>query len=287
MGDTIYANVLMVGAAWQDGLVPVSLDAMLRAIELNGIEVEKNKRAFTWGRIAAQDIKSVTNLLDGELGNVVETLDAMIERRRAFLVDYQDEALAERYSSLVAKVRAAEAAVSEGNALTNATAQALFRLLSYKDEYEVARLHTNRAFHENLRNDFGDGAKLRFHLAPPLLSGKHDARGRPLKREFGAWVLPLFRVLAKMRRLRGTAFDFFGYTAERRMERQLIVEFEATIETVLAQLDTANVDEAAGIVAAFLDIRGFGPVKEESVAKTRGQVADLLDNFAKSASKAA
>ena len=287
MGDTIYANVLMVGAAWQKSLVPVSLDALLRAIELNGIDVEKNKRAFTWGRIAAHDMPSIEKLLAGEFANVVETLDAMIERRRAFLVGYQDEALAERYTSLVAKVREAEAAVSRGDALTTATARAWFRMLSYKDEYEVARLHTDRAFHDKLRKEFGDKAKLRFHLAPPLLSGERDARGRPLKREFGAWMLPVFHVLARLRRLRGTVFDVFGYTAERRMERQLIAEFEATVETVLERLDATKVDDAVDVIEAWLEIRGFGPVKEASVGETRKSVAGLLGNLAESESKAA
>ena len=287
MGDTIYANVMMVGAAWQKGLVPLSLEALLRAIELNGVKIEENKQAFTWGRIAAHDPAAIDRLLDDSAKNVVETLDAMIERRRAFLVDYQDEALAERYTSLVAKVRAAEATVSQGDALTLATAQAWFRLLSYKDEYEVARLHADTAFHDRLRKDFGDKAKLRFHLAPPLLGGRRDARGRPLKREFGAWMLPLFRVLAKLRRVRGTALDVFGYTAERRMERQLIVDFETTVETVLEQLETTNVDKAVDVVAAWLDIRGFGPVKEESVARTRERIAGLLGDFAKPESKAA
>jgi indolepyruvate ferredoxin oxidoreductase len=160
-------------------------------------------------------------------------------------------------------------------------------MLSYKDEYEVARLHTDSAFHDKLRNDFGNSARLRFHLAPPLLGGKRDARGRPLKREFGAWILPLFRVLAKLRRLRGTAFDVFGHTAERRMERQLICEFEATVETVLERLDATNAGEAVDVIEAWLEIRGFGPVKEESVEKTRKRVAELLDDLAESESKAA
>ncbi len=287
MGDTIYANVLMVGAAWQSGLVPVSSDALMRAIELNGVNIDENKRAFTWGRIAAHDISAVRGLLDGGSTNVVETLDAMIERRRAFLVDYQDEALARRYTALVARVRAAEAAVDDRHPLTSATARAWFRLLSYKDEYEVARLHTRAAFHDEVRQDFGEGARLRFHLAPPLLSRKRDARGRPLKKEFGAWILPLFRVLARLKRLRGTAFDVFGYTAERRMERQLIADFESLIDDLLAGLDGTNRDDAAAIVEQFLEIRGFGPVKEESVETVRKRIATMREKFTKSDAQAA
>ncbi len=287
MGDTIYANVLMVGAAWQNGLVPVSLEALLRAIELNGINVDENKRAFTWGRIAAHDAAAVHDLLAGETTNVIETLDAMIARRRAFLVDYQDESLADRYASLVAGVRAAEEAVDDRRPLTTGVARAYFRLLSYKDEYEVARLHTRAAFLDELRRDFGKGAKLRFHLAPPLLGGQRDARGRPLKKEFGAWILPVFRILARLRRLRGTAFDLFGYTAERRMERQLIAEFEALVDELLASLDDANRDAAAAIVEQYLEIRGFGPVKEVAVDTVRERIAAMRDKFAESGAQAA
>ena len=278
MGDTIYANVMMVGAAWQLGLVPVSLDALLRAIELNGIKIDENKNAFTWGRVAAHDPEAIRRLLDGH-DNIVETTDSMIERRRAFLVDYQDQALGDRYLELVSRVRAAEAETSDSTRLTTAIAQAYFRLLGYKDEYEVARLHTDASFLEQLREDFGQNAKLRFHLAPPLLGGKLDARGRPRKREFGAWILPLFRVLARMRRLRGTVLDVFGYTAERRMERQLIVEFEETIERVLAALNAGNIDVAIDIANAYRDMRGFGPVKEQAVAEGRQRIDGLLNKL--------
>ena len=278
MGDTIYANVMMVGAAWQLGLVPVSLEALLRAIELNGIKVEENTQAFTWGRIAAHDPSAIERLLDGH-DNVVETTESMIERRRAFLVDYQDEALGERFIELISRVRAAEAELGDSTLLTQAIAQAYFRLLSYKDEYEVARLHSDPSFLEQLREDFGKGAKLRFHLAPPLLGGKPDARGRPRKREFGGWILPLFRMLARLRRLRGTALDVFGYTAERRMERQLIVEFEQTIERVVAALDAGNIDVAVDIANAYRDMRGFGPVKDLAVTAGRERVDELLDKL--------
>ena len=211
MGDTIFANIIMAGAAWQRGLVPVSLDALLRAIELNGVRTEENTKAFQWGRIAAHDPDAIARLLNGD-NNVVETLERMIERRRAFLVDYQDSRLADRYAAMVGKVRSAESGIAEDAPLTEAVANAYFRLLSYKDEYEVARLHARPEFLENLRAEYGEKTRLRFHLAPPLLGGKLDARGRPQKREFGAWILPFFRVLARLRGLRGTAFDVFGYT---------------------------------------------------------------------------
>ena len=249
------------------------------AIELNGVKIEENRKAFTWGRIASHDPATLEQMLGDGAGKVADTLDAMIDRRRSFLVDYQDNNLADRYVGLVQRVREAEAGLDAGSRLTNATARAWFRLLAYKDEYEVARLHADPAFLEKLQADFGRKSKLRFHLAPPLLSGKRDARGRPLKREFGAWILPVFRMLARLRRLRGTPFDVFGYTAERRMERQLIVEFEETIDRILAALDSGTLDGAVEVVEAFLDIRGFGPVKEEAVAVAREHIAELLSNL--------
>jgi indolepyruvate ferredoxin oxidoreductase len=287
MGDTIYANMMMVGAAWQRGLIPLSLDALMRAIELNGVKIEENRKAFAWGRIASHDSSALEQALGDGAGKVTDTLDAMIDRRRKFLIDYQDEGLADRYTELVQRVRDAEAALDAGSRLTNATARASFRLLAYKDEYEVARLHTDPAFLESLGADFGRKSKLRFHLAPPLLSRKRDARGRPLKRAFGAWILPVFRVLAKLRRLRGTPFDIFGYTAERRMERQLIVEFEETVERILAALHPGSLDPAVEVVEAFLDIRGFGPVKEEAVVAARERVTGLLANLEQSEREAA
>ncbi|MDH5455264.1 MAG: indolepyruvate ferredoxin oxidoreductase family protein, partial [Gammaproteobacteria bacterium] len=169
MGDTIYANVIMVGCAWQQGLVPVSLEALLRAIELNGIKIEANKQAFDWGRVAAHDPARIDRLLGRERDARDDTLDEMIEARRAFLVGYQDEALAERYTALLARVRVADAATGGDDALSRAVAQAWFRLLSYKDEYEVARLQSSPEFLETILQDFGNAAKLRFHLAPPLL----------------------------------------------------------------------------------------------------------------------
>ena len=266
LGDTIYSNVIMVGCAWQQGLIPVSLAALLRAIELNGIKIEENKQAFAWGRIAAHNAAAIERILDGS-SHELETLDRMVERRRAFLKDYQDKALADRYVALVNRAREAESAVSDDNKLATAIAKSYFRLLSYKDEYEVARLHTDENFLASLRRDYGDRAKLRFHLAPPILNGKRDARGRPLKKEFGTWILPLFRLLASLKKLRGTAFDIFGYTAERRMERQLIATFEDTVEDILLHLEPNTIEQACGHIDAYLDIRGYGPVKEEAVRK--------------------
>ena len=272
MGDTIYANVLLLGCAWQAGLVPVSLEALHRAIELNGVKIEANKQAFTWGRIAATDRQAIDSMVDDADTPALETLDGMIARRREFLVDYQDEKLAQRYVDLVEKTRAAESTLSDSSELSEAVARSYFRLLSYKDEYEVARLHTRKAFLNSIRRDFGSKARLRFHLAPPILNAGIDARGRPRKKEFGAWILPVFRVLAKLRRLRGTAFDLFGKTAERRMERELIREFETMLNEILPLLTADTQSEASGLFRRYLDIRGYGPVKEASVREVRAQL---------------
>ena len=272
MGDTIYANVLLVGCAWQLGLIPVSLQALERAIELNGVKIEENRRAFTWGRIAAATPDALRQLMTGGIGQTAETLEAIVERRAEFLAGYQDEALAERYRERITRVRDTEAAVSDDDSLSRAVAKSYFKLLSYKDEYEVARLHTRQEFLDSIRRDFGADAKLQFHLAPPVLSSAVDARGRPRKKTFGRWMLPVFRLLAAMRRVRGTVFDVFGYTAERRMERALITEFEGLVDDLLADLRADNVARSTELAAAWMDIRGYGPVKEESVHDVRQRI---------------
>jgi indolepyruvate ferredoxin oxidoreductase len=274
MGNTIYANVLLLGAAWQLGMVPVSLPALMRAIELNGVEPDKNKLAFSWGRLAVANPEKLQAALHKEDRNRnEETLGEVIDRRARFLAEYQDELLAKRYADLVNKAHKAELALNGTGTFADAIARSYFKLLSYKDEYEVARLHTQTGFLDKVRRDFGKDARVRFHLAPPILNSSRDARGRPRKKEFGAWMIPLFRVLAGLRGLRGTRLDVFGYTAERRMERALIGEFEANVDKLLADLDVGNIDEATSIVRLYMDIRGYGPVKEQAVADTRAKIA--------------
>ena len=272
LGDTIYANVLLLGFAWQSGLVPVSLAALMRAIELNAVAVENNKLAFSWGRMAAIEPGQMAHVLNRDADDD-KTLDSVVARRSQFLVEYQDERLAARFETRVAAVREQEAALGGDGKLADAVARAYFKLLSYKDEYEVARLHTRKDFIDSVRSEFGAKAKFRFHLAPPILNAGKDARGRPRKKEFGAWILPVFRVLAKLRGLRGTAFDIFGYTAERRMERALISEFESLLDEIMMVVDAGKLPDATRIVAMFMDIRGYGPVKEESVILVRQRVA--------------
>ncbi|MGI9270383.1 MAG: indolepyruvate ferredoxin oxidoreductase family protein [Woeseiaceae bacterium] len=274
MGNTIFANVLLLGCAWQQGAIPVSLDAMMRAIELNAVEVDKNKRAFSWGRIAAIHPERIEKLVrDDSAANDDKDLDHIVERRADFLVGYQNQSLADRYTALIGRVRDAEQALSGNDELSEAVARSYFKLLSYKDEYEVARLHTRTDFLASVRHEFGKNAKVRFHLAPPLLNGRKDARGRPRKKEFGAWMVPVFRLLSSMRGLRGGVFDVFGLTAERRTERRLITEFEQTVDRLMSVLDAENLQDAANVIRLYMDIRGYGPVKELAVEDVRSRIA--------------
>ncbi|ASP19334.1 2-oxoacid ferredoxin oxidoreductase [Antarctobacter heliothermus] len=278
LGDTVFANVLMLGAAWQAGLVPLSEAALMRAIELNGVKPDVNKQAFHWGRVAVNDPQAVEKIA-GTQAQPVQTLEQMIDRRAAFLVDYQSSAWAQTYRDALTPVIAAETQVAGApGALTEAAAKGLFKLMSYKDEYEVARLHTQTGFIEGLKDRFEGEFTVKHHLAPPMLSKGTDARGRPLKRVFGPWVQVAFRQLARMKRLRGTALDVFGWTEERRMERALITEYRALLDRLVAGLTADNRDEAARIAGMVMEIRGFGPVKAEAVDKTRARIdAAIVD----------
>ncbi|WP_342709351.1 indolepyruvate ferredoxin oxidoreductase family protein [Bradyrhizobium sp. B124] len=272
LGDSVYANVMMLGFAWQQGLVPVSLDALTRAIELNGVAVERNKQALAWGRIAFADPEFLK--ADGAAANAPETLEQMIARRADFLRDYQDEAYAARYRTTVDRVRRAEAALGS-ETLTDAVARSLFKLMAYKDEYEVARLHMQTGFLETLKHEFDGDFTVQYHLAPPLLPARLDARGRPRKRAFGQWIQTPLRLLARLKGLRGTPFDVFGYTAERLAERELIGWYEALIETMLGKLDATHLPDLVALAKAPMEIRGYGPVKDEAIEKTKAEVARL------------
>ena len=335
MGDAIAANLFMLGYAWQQGLVPLSLDAIMRAVELNAAAVEMNKTAFAWGRLAVVEPAAVAEAAgvirnaptraeatprelpllpptpseghesglsprDADLraedelrhvpasaaGDVAflplddlrlsRSLDELVSRRVAFLTDYQNAAYARRYADFVAKVRAAEHAAAPGATdLSEAVARYFFKLMAYKDEYEVARLYTSGEFRRRLEQQFDGDYKVHFHLAPPLLA-KKNAKGELIKREYGPWVFTAFRLLARLRGLRGTMLDVFGYTAERRGERQLIARYQATIEGLLDRLDGENVGLAAEIASIPEQIRGYGHVKEAHLHKARAREAQLL-----------
>jgi len=274
-GDTVFANVIMLGIAWQRGLVPVSSQALMRAIELNGVAIEQNKQAFASGRLAAADRQFVTSLLEQPAPE--ETLDQIISRRVDFLTAYQDATYADRYLKFVSQIRAAEERqVPNSQTLTSAVARSLFKLMAYKDEYEVARLHMETGFREKLRGEFEGDFSIKYHLAPPILSFGKDARGRPLKRQFGSWIQPAFRLLARLKFLRGTRFDVFGYTHERRMERSLIDWYEKLVTDLMPWISPETIEQLAKIAAGPMDIRGYGPVKLEAVAKVQKETEDWL-----------
>jgi indolepyruvate ferredoxin oxidoreductase len=283
MGDAIATNLFMLGAAWQKGLIPLSAAAIERAIELNGVAVEMNKRSFAWGRLAVVDPAYVDEVAapllrkEGPQTAVARTLEDVVARRVAFLTDYQDAAYARRYRDLVERVRQAEQARAKGReGLAEAVARNYFKLLAYKDEYEVARLYTSGEFEQKLRRQFDGDFTLRFHLAPPLIARRDQETGQLQKREFGPWVLPLFRILARMKGLRGGAFDIFGRTAERRMERQLVADYEAVVGELIGGLDHDNHALAFQIAELPDKIRGFGHVKERNVKAVRAELDRLL-----------
>jgi indolepyruvate ferredoxin oxidoreductase len=270
LGDSIAANLFTLGLAWQKGLVPISRAAIEQAVRLNGVAVNLNLAAFEWGRRAAADAEAVRAVIGAKGTAKSETLEEMVARRVAFLTAYQDAAYAESYRSFVEKVRAAS------EALAPAVARNLFKLMAYKDEYEVARLYTDGSFAENLKAQFTGDVTLKFHLAPPLLGRTDPVSGKPLKTEFGPWMMTVFRVLARMRRLRGTAFDIFGRTVERRMERRLIAEYRAMIDELLRHPQRLADPAALELASLPQTIRGFGHVKEANVAKAKAREAELL-----------
>ncbi|MGH8033251.1 MAG: indolepyruvate ferredoxin oxidoreductase family protein [Luteimonas sp.] len=356
MGNAIAANLMMLGHAWQKGLVPLSFDSIMRAVELNGAAIEMNKTAFAWGRLGAIDPDAVNTaagivrnprtsaeatpnalpmlppqpsegresglsdalspmrsedelrhlpahaeaaslLPPGEGGaqrrmregseNTVaflplddarlsRNLDELIARRRSFLTDYQNAAYATRYTDFVARVRAAEQAKAPGSTdLSEAVARYFFKLMAYKDEYEVARLYTSGDFQKKLQQQFDGDYKVHFHLAPPLIA-KKDADGRLQKKEFGPWVFSVFKVLAKLRSLRGGALDIFGYSDERKGERRLISDYERTVGGLLDTLHRGNVGLAAEIAGIPEHVRGYGHVKEAHLHKAKAREAELL-----------
>jgi len=272
LGDSLYTNPLMLGYAWQQGRIPLSYDALMRAIELNGVQIDNNKAAFEWGRRCAHDLKAVQSLYAAQAVIQLvkrQSLDEIIAKRVEFLTGYQNAAYAADYRAFVDKVRAAEAPLSSTQ-LTEAVARYLFKLMAYKDEYEVARLHTDRAFTDKIAGMFEGDYKLVHHLAPPLLAKTND-KGELVKRPFGSWVRPAFGLLAKLKGLRGTAFDVFGHTEERKMERRWIADYRAGIDQALARLNADTLPKAVALARVPEEIRGYGHVKarHEKAAKAK------------------
>ncbi len=281
LGDTIGANLLLLGYAFQKGWLPVSHAAIERAIELNGTAVAAGKKAFAWGRLAAHDRAAVERAAGiVERPAASRTLDEWMERHVAWLTAYQDAAYAERYRRALTPVIAAARRVNAGDALPLAAAKSLYRLMAYKDEYEVARLYSDGTFARALADTFDGDVTVSVHLASPLFARKDPQTGVPRKRQYGPWMLRAMRTLARMRRLRGTAFDPFGRTEERRMERALVADFEVVLADIASLLRADNVVVATALAGAPEEMRGFGHVKARNVAVARMRMAQLRGRLA-------
>ena len=278
MGDAIATNLFLLGFAFQKGCVPVSSQALLKAIEINGVAIKANQTAFQWGRKAALDLASVQReaspqqAMASPKSAASSSLAALVADRVAILTAYQDARYAKRYADFVAQVQLTEFKHGGKDTLARAVASNLFKLMAYKDEYEVARLYTDGRFRGQLAQAFEGKAKLSFHLAPPIF-GKRDVNGQAVKQKFGAWVMPVFHVLAALRGVRGTPLDIFGRTTERRMERQLITDYTESIEHVMVRVAEVGLDAARDTALELArlpeKIRGFGHIKEESVRGVR------------------
>ena len=284
LGDAIGVNPFMLGFAWQKGLLPLGAAALERAIELNGVAVAFNKRAFRWGRLAAHDRAAVERAIEGtdrtDRPAAEASLEDIVVRDTRFLTDYQDAAYAERYEQLVRRVATAEAACAPGHSgLAEAVARNFFKLMAHKDEYEVARLYAETDFVERIASQYEGNWRLEFHLAPPLWAARDPATGHQVKRTYGPWVLTAFRLLARLRRLRGTVFDPFGRTSERRMARRLIGDYEAEMEEVMAALSPGNHGLAVEFARIPDAIRGFGHVWSTNLACANKAKAAALARF--------
>ncbi|MEK9724703.1 MAG: DUF6537 domain-containing protein, partial [Rhodospirillaceae bacterium] len=284
LGDTIGANLFVVGYAYQKGLLPVDEAALHAAIDLNGVATAFNKQAFLWGRRAAHDPAAVAAII-GKASTepaapASDDLDGFIERRVADLTAYQNAAYGAQYRQLVAEVASAEAVAMPGrHDLTEAAAKALYKVMAIKDEYEVARLFTDGRFERAVYRQFADGARLTFHLAPPLFAERDPRTGRLRKKEYGAWIFPVLRVLAGLKGLRGTVFDIFGRTEERAAERRHRADYVGLLRTIVDGLGAANYDTAVDLARLPLAVRGFGHVWDANLKAAQAREPSLLAAF--------
>ena len=292
LGDTLAANLMITGYAWQKGMLPISREAIQGAIELNGIAVDWNIQAFEWGRALAHEPELLHDLLKPKADVITLVEDAAPQALGASLASelerYHNLAYASDYQQWLTTICSQiEARVGSRPDLCDTLARALYKLMAYKDEYEVARLHSAPEFLQSLSRQFEGDYKLAFYLAPPLISRVDQVTGRPQKIRFGAWMLPAFKLLAKFKFLRHTAFDPFGYTAERKLERQLIADYKTTIEDLVTQLSSEKVAELLAIAGLPMTIRGYGHVKLASVERYQAELRERLEGWQDAASKAA
>lgn len=284
MGDAVATNVFMLGYVWQKGWIALEESSLMRAIELNGAAVGMNKAAFAWGRQAALDLSVVRTAAGLEKTSVVMmprrtlSLDALIADRMARLTSYQNTAYAKRFEALVREMAAAEQQRTGSDRLAREVAVSLYKLMAYKDEYEVARLYAETGFFERVGKQFEGDFKLRFHLAPPLFS-KRDRQGHLVKKAYGPWIATAYRVLAKAKGLRGTALDVFGYTQERRQERLAVGEFVNQMRLLVAKLTPEKLNLALELARLPQTVRGFGHVKEHNAELAQQRHSELLAQF--------
>ncbi len=283
LGDAIASNMFMLGFAWQNGGLPLSREAILRAIELNGVQIPMNQAAFEWGRVAAHDkswlpVSEIPEADVLEHRKISETLEETVSRRVERLTAYQNKNYALRFQGFMDRVMDAEKAVSGDMQLSQAVARNLYKLMAIKDEYEVARLFSDGSFNEQLKSQFESWEKLEFHLAPPLLAKRND-KGELQKGVYGPWMVKAYSWLSRLRGLRGGIFDVFGYTQERRMERQLLRDYEDVVKEIIVDLKAENLKAALALATYPETIRGYGHVKERNVEKARRERIQLRAGF--------
>ncbi len=287
LGDSVFSNMMMTGYAWQQGLIPASLAALMQALTLNGVAVEKNKIAFGWGRLMAHDPKYVLSHCTSGEPKIDDSLSGLMGFHRETLTNYGGAAYTVRYRKLIDKVIKAEANVlQDSTALSEAVARSYFKLLAIKDEYEVARLITDGDFKDEIAKRFTGKFKVKYHMAPPIFGGKKGPDGRPRKYAFGGWVIPLLKLMCRMRFLRGSKLDIFSYSKERRAQLALLENFESMTESIIQELSPDNLGQAVDLVASVMKLRGFGPVFEQSLEEYQKSLPALKDAFYKGGQEA-
>lgn len=288
LGDSIAANMFMLGFAWQRGAVPIAYDALMEALRMNGVAVEMNTKAFELGRLHCHDSKAISIDTPTQSSDLPayrrksDTLDEMIQRRRSNLIAYQDEAYADRFARRVVQIRDIEKRhMGEHTMLSETIVSALYKLMAIKDEYEVARLYTDGTFLKQMTSQFESWDSLEFHLAPPILAKRDPETGKLRKQSFGPWMMRGFAVLARLKGLRGSPLDIFGYTEERRMERRILGEYESSLDDIVGNLSAANYDRAVEYAAYPKHVRGFGHVKDANAKRAEMERSGLREAFLK------
>lgn len=288
LGDSVAVNMFMLGFAWQKGLVPLAQESIMRSIEINGVAIEQNKKAFIWGRRSAANFKAINQLITAENKSSTSpplslSIEQLISRRVDQLIQYQNKAYADRYLRVIENFRVLEQKLFPGHfILTEAVARGYYKLLAYKDEYEVARLFSDGQFIQNLNNQFEGNFKVNFHLAPPIFNSKHiNSEDLPQKSQFGPWMLSVMTILSKFSFLRGTKFDPFGYSSDRKLDRDLISRYEDLLNFLIEKTNRENFTIAVELASLPDGIRGFGLIRHRFASRVKEQQELLMEKFQK------